>query len=671
MKRKLLMGLILSPLLAAGVVLLVAWVAPPELDTPSAQMEALKPDGNKPADPQKLVFLLQYIGIDYAGAVRNGEVVNPTEYDEMVEFSETALAWYETLRPENTGKPTHERLQQLQQAIAVRADVSQVQELTRKLIQDLSTELSVISYPTRTPDLGQGQALYESTCAPCHGITGSGKGPVAHELNPPPSNFQDPEFMNRATPYQFFNAMTYGVQGTAMPSHQEALNEQQRWDIAFYLMTLRKDLRAVPPERDYQVSEIQLATSSNEELRAYLRSRDPAPADDAYYAGVVDYFRANPPEIEPEAHLRYVHEMLTQSLEAYQRGDAALAIERSLDAYLRGIEPLEPQLAQNGDLVRTVETEFTRYRAAIRQAKPFATVKRRYEELKTSLVELRAALEPSRVQWGFVALQSLTIILREGIEAALLIALMLAYLVNSGNARLRRHVMWGTAIGIVAGVMTWLASRFVLQVTPFQQGVLEGLTSLLAAAVLFSVSFWLLHKIDIAKWKDYIRSKTEQALGTGSGIALAMAAFLAVFREAFETVLFYQVLLSKYDFAQTSVVLGFGVGVLFLAIAVTLIFKLGMRIPLKPFFSVSGLVLGLLAFVFAGYGVRELQNLGVLNETVLPVDFSWGFLEIHPTLEGLALQGAILVSFLLGWFSMLVQKLRLANKVELEPAAAG
>jgi high-affinity iron transporter len=185
------------------------------------------------------------------------------------------------------------------------------------------------------------------------------------------------------------------------------------------------------------------------------------------------------------------------------------------------------------------------------------------------------------------------------------------------------------------------------------------MTSLLAAAVLFSVSFWAIRQVDIRNWKEYIRQKAEHAMGTGSGLALASVAFLVVYREAVETILFYEALWMRSEGAEGAIVMGLLLGTLILFSLVFLMFKVGLRIPLRPFFAITGVLLGVLAFVFAGYGVRELQTIGWIKETPLEWMFRLSILEVRATLETTALQLGILLSFLMGWF-----QLRWSRKLE-------
>ena len=672
MKRPLSYMLIFLPVLVGVILLFLPLQNTKSSNSTSHQNKTVEKSSK--IDPEKLIFILQYIGIDYGSAVEKRKVINKFEYQEMLEFSKSAIEWYTGLRPQNTATLTHLELQKLNQLIKSKSEGTEIRMLTGSIIHKLSIELNVIPYPSKRPRLAQGNFFYDNTCSKCHGLSGDGGGPEAIGLTPPPTNFQDPQHMNKVTPYQFFNAITYGVDGTSMPSHEQAFSAQERWNIAFYLMTLRKDFSPQTPKQNYDITVKDLAVSSNQDLihRLITKSQSGlwAASEESLWLSIVDYLRQNPPRISPAERILFTQQKLSQSLSSYQNGQSDRAFKLAIVAYLEGIEPLEPQILQREpSLVSSLEQEFYKYRSDLKLGVQNLQIKQQYRKLLNVLEDVKLTLEPSEAAWSFDFIQSLTIVLREGIEAALLIAVLITYLVASGYSQLRKYVAVGAASGIVLGGLTWLAALVFIEISQIHQEALEGITSLLAATVLFSVSFWIIHSIDVRRWKMYIQSKAEKALGTGSGIALAMVAFLAVYREAFETVLFYQALWLRSSTVQSSVVLGFLTGCFVLTVLTILIFKFGLRIPLKPFFGVTGLLLGLLAFVFAGYGVRELQNIGWLKETFLPWNFNWLLLEIHPTFEGLALQFGILLSFLLGWLAVYFQKVTTADKIKLSSAS--
>ena len=595
-------------------------------------------------EPERLVFLLQYLGTDYGAAVESGQVISEFEYQEMLDFSQLLLEESRQLGPP---QEILTELEDIRRLIEEKREWSEVRGLTLSLLPRFSEHLNVISYPAVVPNLSRGKRFFVENCAKCHGLEGDGKGPSAAELDPPPRSFQDPR-MNQLAPHQLFNALTFGVEGTEMPSHLESLSDQERWDIAFYIMTLRDGFNPVPPSNLLPVTLKSLAVHSNEELVAQLGNNG-VEAKVAY----IDYYRENPPGASLQDLLMLAAQKLQQSSEAYGQGRVDLALKLALDAYLEGVEPIEPALAQEDrGLIVELETQFARYRMDLSNGASVEVVNARCQSVQELMKLARQTLSDSEAASSFAFVQSLAIILREGMEAALLLAVMVTYLAAAGYRELQKYVAMGVVGAIVLGILTWWVIQFVLGTSPLEQEALEGMTSLLAAAVLFSVSFWAIRQVDIRNWKEYLRQKAEHAMGTGSGLALASVAFLVVYREAVETILFYEALWMRSESAGGAIVMGFVLGTLVLLSLVFLMFKVGLRIPLRPFFAITGVLLGVLAFVFAGYGVRELQTIGWIKETPLEWMVRFSILEVRATLETTALQLGILLSFLMGWFQL-------------------
>jgi high-affinity iron transporter len=253
--------------------------------------------------------------------------------------------------------------------------------------------------------------------------------------------------------------------------------------------------------------------------------------------------------------------------------------------------------------------------------------------------------------------QSLIILVREGMEAILIIGALVAFLVRAGAPERKRDIGLGVLAAVVASLLTAAAFATLFRAAPAQQEVLEGVTMLAAAAVLFWVSYWLVSKVEARRWQQFVGGQMKRALGSGRAWALAAVAFLAVYREGFETVLFYAALFTTSDgtaAATGGIVAGIVVGVVILAAVYLGIERYGVRIPLKQFFVVTSALLYLMAFSFAGKGVAELQEAGVISITPLDWLPSLPALGIFPTYQtfvtqlfvAAALAGAIVWVFL-------------------------
>jgi high-affinity iron transporter len=586
----------------------------------------------------ELVFLLQYVGSDYAGAVENGAVISDFEYQEMLEFTRILTEEYEKRSP---GSAVVSGLGELRASVLAKEDPRKVLAQSRELVSKVTKELGLVTYPVRAPVVGNGETLYRVACAQCHGENGDGRGLSAFGQDPPPTSFREAR-MKSVAPHQLYNAIGFGVDGTSMPSFDAAYDVSARWDIAFYLMTLRDDFAAAAPRSTVSITVRDLATMSDEELRSSREVSGPE----------LDYFRSVVPETSEDELIRLAQAKLEESYGHFQGGDRDRAVRASLEAYLEGVEPTEATLlALDSRLVKDLERELALYRTSLRDGAPTDAIAARLDRLRSLTDDARETLLRSGSGFEFAFVQSGAIILREGIEAALLVALLLSYLAAAGHPELRRHILGGAIFGLVAGVVTWAGVQYLVSASTLEREALEGITSLLAAAVLFSVSFWIIHNADLKRWKGYIEERAKTALGTGSGLALATVSFFAVYREAFETVLFYQALwLRSGERAPGGVLLGFAAGTLLLVAVVLAMFRYGKRIPLKPFFVVTGILLGMLALVFAGYGIAELQKIGWIQETALEWVPYVPFLDLQPTTEGLSLQLGIFLSFVLSWF---------------------
>jgi high-affinity iron transporter len=319
------------------------------------------------------------------------------------------------------------------------------------------------------------------------------------------------------------------------------------------------------------------------------------------------------------------------------------ADDHAFDAYI-AFEPLEtPARARSPGTVAALERHFADFKGAV-ASRDLRSAERSMNAIEAGLPGVKALVGPPASGWG-AFLQSLLIILREGFEAILVIGAVVAFLIKTGHRERLRSIWTGVLLALGASAATAVVLTTVLRALPATREVIEGATMLIAVAVLFSVSYWLISRVEAAKWQKFIREKVDAALQHGGGTALALVAFLAVYREGAETALFYQALLNEGTDVLWPIIAGVVVGGGALAVIFTLFWKYGIRIPLRPFFAVTSVLLYYMAFVFMGKGVRELQEGGVLPITVLP---GWPHVDamgIFPSVETLLAQLVLLVFF--------------------------
>ncbi len=636
MSRMLALGL----LLAAGR----AWTA----ETPRALAPAAR------RELEQVGMMLRYVAGEYGIAVKDGRVINPAEYSEMTGFSTLART---RAAKATTGHPAAPaliaELGGLERAVAAKESPVKVGARIEGAIGTLATSFGVrlIGVPSTPPDPVEGERVYRENCSVCHGVSGNGRGPAAAKLDPPPANFTDAEFMALEAPLDFFNVVNVGVANTTMPAWHGVLSEREIWSAVFWIWRfhapdadrvkgrtiLRRNRNAITlPEPAAFVSTPDgdlgpaiapsLDPGDRKALLAWLRAepatalgavgnRDPAAAR----AGALDACRIE----------------LGRARERYAAGDRDGALQAVVGAYLDGFERVEKDVASvNPALARKVEDLFGKLRECMQAGRSTADVNLAIANVEAGL-EQSGAAAGAGLSAAAAFGQSLLIIVREGFEIILVLAALATYLIRIGQ---RQRTLWlygGAGVAIAASlVVAWLA-RWLLSLTPAHQELLEGATMLLAAVILFYMSHWILSRAQAEKWNKYIQQTASKAIKAGNHWTLAGVGFLVVFREGVETVLFYQSLSFAAPASPDAIWVGFGVGCIALLLIAIAMFQLGLRMPLRPFFVGTSMLLYVLVFIFTGNGIAELQAGGYLPAT----GWSWlpsiPLLGIHPTLESL------------------------------------
>ncbi len=609
--------------------------------------------------PKRLVALLDYLGSDYKNAVRDGKVLSQDEYGEMQEFSRRSLDLFKQLKEiDKADKAGVEpALKSLASQIENKADPKTVSELAKRTKEKLIAAYNIVPYPRQLPTFASGKKLYDENCAQCHGATGKGDGPGRESMNPkmpPPANFTDPERIGGLSPFKAFNTSTFGVEGTAMASFA-ALTEDQRWQVAFYVFSLRFSEDAVkkgtelvkgkklPPDLQTVAT---LATHSDDELLEKLKA---FASNETDALNMLAYLRRGLLETKTSDPLAIAREYLRESVELYKQGNKEKAYQKAVDAYIDGYDLAEPALfAKDMTFGRDLETQFTEFRNAIKQGVSTDEIQKRHVDMEAKLDHAEQILtRQDNISDYYTFINSALIILREGLEASLILAAILAMLKVMGAKDAVRYIHLGWILALVMGGLTWLITQTVLTLSGQHRESMEGFISIFAALALFYVGYWLHTRSETKKWQAFIQDKVKSSLSSKSIFGLMGISFFAVYREAFEVVLFYQALWLQNENSHHAVLWGFVAGLAALIVLTIVILKLGIRVPLKYFFGITGTLLYVVAFIFAGVGIKELQAAGWIPTTPVDLPLQVPILGIYPTVQTLTAQAIMLCAFVM------------------------
>lgn len=601
------------------------------------------------ADPARLAQLVDYVGVDYAVAVSDGEIISEAEYGEMLEFSGLIEGQVEEL-PEGESRDQLEQLAtDLKAAIKAKADPVRVADLASRMTDVLLSSPTLVTAPADPPELTAAAALYLQQCASCHGAEGEGDGPAAHAaMEPAPTDFTDPGRARARSLYGLYNTITLGVEGTAMTSFSH-LSPEERWALAFYVGGMHVD---ADTRRAGETVFAETPAAMLPDLGGLTTSTLAAVAEEqgGAAASLHAWLRTNP-EALADARPDPLSAAMTgvrRSLDLYAGGDPSAAHDAAVDAYLEGFELAEASLrTTQPELVVQVETAMMDLRQGMRRELPAADVRAAGEEVLSLLESARESQTGDSLSPWVAFVSALVILLREGLEAILVLGAMAAFL----NKTERRDGMpWlhgGWIAALALGVLTWIVSTYFIAISGATREITEGITALIAACVLFYVGFWMHSKLNVKRWQAFLQDSLKRALDQRGLWALAGIAFIAVYREVFETVLFFQALWAQVTVpAAESAMLG---GALLGAACIVgigwAVFRFGIRLPLRRFFGVTAVVMIALAVIFAGQGIAALQEAGRLP--LDPVAFPRiEVLGIYPTWQSLGAQLAILAAAL-------------------------
>jgi len=342
-----------------------------------------------------------------------------------------------------------------------------------------------------------------------------------------------------------------------------------------------------------------------------------------------------------QSNIDFIRNSLQSLLIQYKEGDYQSAYATARTAYLDSYEHVEiPLRAIDPNFTLEAEIQFAELRNLINNRADYDKVQEATVAIKRSLDESERLVTGTGALAPTIAFSSsFALIFREGLESVLILGAILTYLEASRNTKFKPYVYYGVVAAIAATAVTWFIASYVIEISGANRELIEAIAALSATAVLFYVSFWILNKIETKKWMEFVKAKVWQASATGGFAVFVMLSFFTVYREGFETVLFYQAMFGFAKYMEAYVGLGFVLGIAVLFVLYYTMRKIGKRLPLKALFGLTMSVGAYLSIAFIGNAVRELQTLDIIPVTnmigVIPrLDINLSTMTgIHPTLE--------------------------------------
>lgn len=577
--------------------------------------------------------LLSYMATDYPGAIKEGQVIDKLEFIEMQEFAAQADSLFvkiEAKFDEGTQHRIKDHLRQIALLVDQKGDVNVIREHIKEAKKKLIESSGVSQSPTSIPDFARAARIYQANCARCHGENGRGNGIAAAALDPKPSNFHDRQRMRGIAPVQAFNTIKLGVKGTSMVSYAH-LSEEEIWDLAFYVSSLRYETPAVPPD-SIAFATVELASTSDEELIAEYRQKG---FGEKSIESAIAYYRTKLFDEQRGDWYASSLQALNKMEQAYANADYALARTHALSAYLDGFEIAEAQIAMKDEsLMKSIEKNMMALRAHVGDRISNEELINESAIIKAQLLTAKNIIGKGKTSQTVIFTLSSGILLREGLEAFFIIITILSVLDAAGAHRAKRWVHGGTITAILLGFVAWFASGWVMQISGQNRELLEGFFALLAVAILLWVGFWMHRHGNMSHWKKFIEENVSKRVNSENLFGIALISFVAVFREAFESVIFLRaVTVENGNSASIPLFLAFVVSGLGLILIGVLIMKTTKRLPLHLLFRYGSFALLAFAIIMTGHGINAIQEAGWMHATSLPELLSAEFMGIYATTQ--------------------------------------
>ena len=438
---------------------------------------------------------------------------------EMTEFSHVIIEQAGQLSSQtNEFDTVKAQAKALHTAIANKASVADVRAASSALRESLLTFMPQLSLPTSLLPVEQTKALFATNCSMCHGQSGQGDGPLAKNLSPEPTNFTDEERATNRSLMGLFDAVSNGIDDTPMVAFTQ-FNEQQRWSLAFYVGSLAfKDVQK-PQNVEQNITASQIVNLNPAQLSAGQSEAQ------AHY---VKWLRGNPEQLfsANKNPITVTRTQLLAAQAAHAKGNYSQASDLAISAYLDGFELVENNLnAYDETLRKNIEVQLMNLRQTFKNEKDTVVVAEKVSDALTQLDKADSMLNETKLTDGALLSASLIILLREGLEALLVIIALMTVLIKTKRQDALKYVHIGWVTALIAGGLTWAAAQTLIEISGASREVMEGAGALFAAVILLYVGVWMHSKTSAQQWQKYIKDNIDKRLESGTLWGLAGAFF--------------------------------------------------------------------------------------------------------------------------------------------------
>lgn len=604
-------------------------------------------------ETQTILHMLDYVSVDYGGAVLYGKVLNESEFAEQSGFADQAATLMHRLPEHPKKSELIARAAEVATIVKNKGPADHVSVLAQQLHSSIIETYQVPVTPRRLPEPLPAMAIFQQLCVPCHGATGHGDGKFSKVLNPKPANFHDDVRMGQRSVYALYSTISLGVGNTAMRAFSQ-LSDEDRWSLAFLVSNLRKSPeeleqgRILWKKRNYQGPTPDMAALTT------LTGNEIATRHGDDTRLVFAYLRSNPKALQASSHatLAFSAEQLDAALAHYREGSILKAEQLAISAYLEGFEPMEISLdTLDKKLRRDIETEMMGVRQLIGSSASAAVITQRTARAKSLLKQADERFRNGELSVTRTFFSSIFVLLRECVEGILVITVLLAFAAKTQqrSASMFIHVGWMSAA--MLGVLTWIVANWVTEISGIHREIASGITALTASAMLMYLGFWLYGGLFGRVRRPILSEQLNQALTQKNLLMLAVLSFAALFRPAFESTLFYDALWTQLSHSAKPVMWSGLLTALAILLAIGWgIFQLGLLLSNKILFTSTSILLAAMSIIFAGQGIISLQNADIVSAS--RIDFiSVPMLGIAPTNQSLFAQllvmGILIVGYLI------------------------